>query len=206
MTAQLYFFFIAGFETSSTTISFCLYELALNQDIQERLRKEINEVLKKHEGQITYEAVQNIEYLDNVISETLRKHTPVPILTRKCTKEYQIPNTQITLEKGTEIVIPTQALQFDPQFFPQPEKFDPERFSKEAKNERHRFTFLPFGEGPRMCIGMRFGLMQTKVGLINLLSNYQFNVCERTSVPIIKNPKQFITTSKHGIWLRISHI
>ncbi|PNF26763.1 hypothetical protein B7P43_G18296, partial [Cryptotermes secundus] len=68
LAAQAFVFFLAGFETSSTTTTFCMYELSLHQDIQERLREEIDVVLKKHEGKITYEAIQEMEYLDKVVS------------------------------------------------------------------------------------------------------------------------------------------
>jgi cytochrome P450 family 6 len=68
MAAQVFIFFIAGFETSSTTMGFCLYELALNPDIQQRVRDEIDTVLLKHGGAITYEAIQDMEYLDKTVS------------------------------------------------------------------------------------------------------------------------------------------
>jgi cytochrome P450 family 6 len=68
LAAQAFVFFGAGFETSSTTATFCIYELSLHQDIQERVRKEIDVVLKKHDGKITYEAIQEMEYLDKVVS------------------------------------------------------------------------------------------------------------------------------------------
>jgi cytochrome P450 family 6 len=68
LAAQAFVFFLAGFETSSATMSFCLYELSLHQDIQERLREEIDVVLKKYDGKITYEAIQEMEYLDKVVS------------------------------------------------------------------------------------------------------------------------------------------
>jgi cytochrome P450 family 6 len=68
LAAQAFVFFGAGFETSSTTMTFCLYELSLHQDIQERLREEIDVVLKKHDGKITYESIQEMEYLDKVVS------------------------------------------------------------------------------------------------------------------------------------------
>jgi hypothetical protein len=68
LAAQAFVFFIAGFETSSTTMTFCLYELSLHQDIQDRLREEIDVVLRKHDGKITYEGIQEMEYLDKVIS------------------------------------------------------------------------------------------------------------------------------------------
>jgi cytochrome P450 family 6 len=87
------------------------------------------------------------------VSETLRKYPPVPILNRECTKEYKIPGTDIVLEKGIAVVIPIMGMLCDPQYFPDPEEFDPERFSEEAKSRRHRYTYLPFGEGPRICIG-----------------------------------------------------
>jgi cytochrome P450 family 6 len=68
LAAQAFVFFLAGFETSSTTMAFCMYELSLHQDIQERVREEIDIVLNKHNGEITYEAIQEMEYLDKVVS------------------------------------------------------------------------------------------------------------------------------------------
>lgn len=203
IAAQVFVFFIAGFETSSTTMSYCLHELALNPDIQQRMREEVDRVLLKHEGAITYEAIQEMEYLDKAISETLRKYPPVPTLNRDCSKDYRIPGSHVTVEKGTHIVIPVEALHHDPQYYPEPDKFDPDRFSEEAKTSRHHYVYLPFGEGPRLCIGMRFGLMQTKVGLVSLLSKYEFSVCSKTSIPLKKDPKQFISTPIGGVWLQI---
>jgi cytochrome P450 family 6 len=68
LAAQAFVFYLGGFETSSTTMTFCMYELSLHQDIQERVREEIDVVLKKHDGKITYEAIQDMEYLDKVVA------------------------------------------------------------------------------------------------------------------------------------------
>nr|CAD7204332.1 unnamed protein product [Timema douglasi] len=136
--------------------------------------------------------------------ETLRKYPSVPNLERMCTKEYEIPETDVTIDEGTLVMIPSYALHHDPEYFPDPEKFDPDRFSKENKNSFPQYTYLPFGEGPRICIGMRFGLMQVKVGLATLLSKYEFSICEKSSVPLILAPVSPLTTAKDGIWLKIS--
>ena len=155
IAAQSFVFFIAGFETSSTTMNFALYELARHQDIQDKLRDEINTVLAKNNGVITYGAIQEMKYMDQVIDETLRKYPPVPRLVRKCVKDYKIPDQDVVIEKGTMVEIPVYAIHYDKEYYPDPEKFDPERFTEENKSKRHHFSHLPFGEGPRICIGKK---------------------------------------------------
>jgi len=203
LAAQAFVFYAGGFETSSTTMTFCLYELSLHQDIQDRVREEIDVVLQKHDGKLTYESIQEMEYLDKVVSETLRKYPPLPILNRECTKDYKIPGTDVVLEKGLATVIPIYALHHDPKYYPDPERFDPERFNEDENENRHQYVYLPFGEGPRICIGMRFGLMQTKVGLVSLLSKYQISVSKKTPIPIVFDPTSFVLLPLGGMWLQI---
>ncbi|XP_023709394.1 probable cytochrome P450 6a13 isoform X2 [Cryptotermes secundus] len=203
LAAQAFVFFLAGFETSSTTMTFCLYEMSVNPDIQERLRTEIDMVLEKHDGKLSYEAVQEMSYLDKVVSETLRKYPPLPTVNRESSKKYKIPETDIVLDTGTRVFIPVIGLHHDPKYYPEPDRFDPERFSEEEKQKRHHYVYLPFGEGPRICIGMRFGLMQTKVGLVSLLSKYQFSVSKKTPVPLMFDPRSFILAPAGGMWLQI---
>ncbi|XP_069702398.1 probable cytochrome P450 6a14 [Periplaneta americana] len=203
MAAQAFVFFLAGFETSSTTMTFCLYELAVNQDIQERLREEINSVLEKNDGEITYDSIFEMEYLDKVVNETLRKYPPVQTLTRECTKTTKLSGTNAVMKKGMQALISIMGLHHDPKYYPNPEKFDPERFSEEEKSKRPHFSYLPFGEGPRLCIGMRFGLMQTKVGLISLLSKYEVHPSEKTPIPLVFDSKALVLAPEGGMWLKI---
>ncbi|XP_069672104.1 probable cytochrome P450 6a13 [Periplaneta americana] len=203
LAAQVFMFYTGGFETAASTMTFCLYELALNPDIQKRLSYEILEVMEKYGGKITYESIQDMEYLDKVVSETLRKYPISTLLNRECTKSYRIPDTDIVLEKGTPIFIPVLALHNDPKYYPNPERFDPERFSEEEKAKRHHYVYLPFGEGPRICIGMRFGQLQTKVGLIYLLSRYEFNVSKKTPVPLVIDKQTIFLSPLGGMYLQV---
>jgi cytochrome P450 family 6 len=175
----------------------------LHQDIEDRLLEEIDVVLEKHDGKITYEGIQEMEYLDKVVSETLRKYPPIPNLHRECTKDYKIPGTDVVLEKGITTFIPVLALHYDPKYYPEPERFDPERFNEEEKAKRHHYVYLPFGEGPRLCIAMRFGLMQIKVGLVSLLSKYQFSMSKKTPIPLVLDPRSNSLFTKGGMWLQI---
>lgn len=75
------------------------------------------------------------------------------VLVRECTDTYQVPDSSLVLKKETKVLIPTFALHHDPKYFPDPEKFDPERFSSENKAQIIPGTYLPFGDGPRICIG-----------------------------------------------------
>ncbi|XP_063234085.1 probable cytochrome P450 6a14 [Bacillus rossius redtenbacheri] len=204
LAAQAFVFFLAGFETSSTTMSFCVYELALNPGVQRRLLDEIDSVLQRHGGVMSYEAVQEMEYLDRVIQETLRKYPPAANLHRKCTEPYTIPGTGVRLEKGLKVLIPVYGIHHDPEYYPRPDEFDPDRFTEANKARRPGYTYLPYGEGPRICIGMRFGNLQMKAGLATILRHHSFASCERTIMPMVLEPRSFVTAAKGGIWLRIA--
>lgn len=77
----------------------------------------------------------------------------MPILSRECNKDYQVPGSKFVLPAGTQVQIPILGIQMDPEYFPDPDRFEPDRFTEEEKSKRHHYTYLPFGEGPRNCIG-----------------------------------------------------
>lgn len=89
----------------------------------------------------------------NSFTESLRKYPPVPFLARKCVKDYKLVEFSTTIKKGYRVGIPIIGIHNDPEYYPEPEKFDPERFSEKNKQNRHPYAFIPFGEGPRICIG-----------------------------------------------------
>ncbi|KOC60093.1 putative cytochrome P450 6a14 [Habropoda laboriosa] len=200
--AQAFVFYLAGFETSATTATFCLYELAKHQDIQDKVREEIQTMIKKH-GDLTYDALKDMNYLHKVISETLRKYPPLVILNRICTKEIQLDSTNFRIPIGIPTVIPIFGLHRDANIYPEPERFDPERFSEENIKTRHPYTYLPFGEGPRICIGLRFGLTQTKVAIISALLKNKVELAPNTKTTLDFQEGSLILMAKGGVHLTI---
>lgn len=189
MAAESFIFYTGGFETSSSTLTFCMYELALNPGIQQTLREEIQGGLKANDGKISYDLLFSYQYLDMVTKEALRKYPIVTAMLRKCTKEYQIPESDLVIPEGRNVLIPVYSIHHDPEHYPDPEKFDPLRFSPENSVDRDPMTFLAFGEGPRACVGSRFGMLQMKITLVKLLTNFKFTVCKETPIPLLYNPK-----------------
>ncbi|KAK1122063.1 hypothetical protein K0M31_009906 [Melipona bicolor] len=153
LTAQATVFFIGGFETTSSTMAHALYELAQNQEIQNKLREEIRNVYNKNNGALTYADIKGMNYLDKVFKESLRKYPVLPMLNRQALENYTFAGTKFTIPAGTKLAIPVYGIQTDPDIYPEPEKFDPERFEEDAVAARHPMSFLAFGDGPRNCVG-----------------------------------------------------
>ncbi|XP_017069282.1 probable cytochrome P450 6a20 [Drosophila eugracilis] len=207
IAAQAFIFFLAGFETSSTTMGFSLYELANNQDIQDKLRIEVDSVLKKYDGKLSYDSMREMTYLEKVIDETMRIRPVVGHLIRNATQRYEHSNPKYYIEKGTGVIVPTWAIHHDPEFYPEPEKFIPERFDEDQIQQRPPCTFLPFGDGPRNCIGLRFGRMQIFVGMALLIHNFKFEVHPtKTVVPMEYRADDILMSSKGGIQLKVSRV
>ncbi|XP_068240577.1 cytochrome P450 3A41-like [Palaemon carinicauda] len=166
--AQCVLFIIAGYDTTATTLAFVAYELAKNSDKQQLLREEVQDAISRNNG-MTYQAIMESKYLEACISETLRMYPPAPMLERICTKDYQIPGTNLTVPKALSVQVPVYAIQRDEKFWPEPEVFKPERFLPENKNDLTNYTYMPFGLGPRNCLAMRFAQMEAKVALAKLV-------------------------------------
>ena len=201
IVAQSIIFLLAGYETSSNTLSFILYHLALNPDVQDKLRTEIKEAVESNaKRKSLYELAQNMEYLDCVIKESQRLCPAAAQVNRECCENYDLNG--IHIPAGTEIMIPIYVLHHDPDAWQNPENFDPERFLGPAKDARHAFQFLPFGAGPRNCIGMRFALMEVKVALVRILMKFKFMASPETQVPL--EIREGITLSaKDGVLIRV---
>ncbi|XP_044266787.1 probable cytochrome P450 6a23 [Tribolium madens] len=206
IVAQCFLFFLAGFDTSSQTISYCIHSLAYNQDIQDKLRKEILDNMGSDFTKYTYDNIFKLPYLDQVFKETLRIYPVLGFLNRICVKPYQIPGTDSVLDVGTPVLIPVLGLHRDPEYFPDPLKFDPERFSE--NNSHVPFTYLPFGEGPRFCIGARYGQLQAKLGIACLVSQFRFKPSPKTPefIEFDKISKSLAMFPEKGITVKIENL
>ncbi|XP_030758710.1 cytochrome P450 9e2-like [Sitophilus oryzae] len=205
IAAQALAFFFAGFETSATVLSFISYELAIKPEIQKKLHQEIDETLLKNSGKLDYEAVLKMKYLDQVISEVLRLYPPAFAISRVCTKNYVIDKKleneeDFLIEKGCIVVVPIFGLHMDPNYFPNPDDFDPERFNEENKHKIVPGTYMPFGMGPRNCIGSRFALLEIKALVVSFLSQFSLEPVKKTEIPITFS-KTAILSTKNGIWI-----
>ncbi|CAG2181433.1 unnamed protein product, partial [Oppiella nova] len=179
--AQAFVFLLAGYETTATTLTFCTYELALNQDIQDKLWEEINSAVDSN-GEISYEELTRLPYLDAVLSETLRLHPPAQRLPRLASTDYKLGETGITLLKGQQIEFPIHGIHHLEEYYPNPFQFNPDRFMPENRHNIIPYTYLPFGAGPRNCIGMRFALLEAKLGLAHIIRKYRFFRTPNTDV------------------------
>ncbi|CAL7950316.1 unnamed protein product [Xylocopa violacea] len=206
LAAQAFVFFVAGFETSATTIANALYELAQNQDVQHKLRNEIKEHFDTNDGEWHYENIKELSCLDGVFKETLRKYPPITVIMRRSMEEHTFEDLKLTIPKNTKIFIPIYAIHHDPDIYPNPEAFDIDRFKGNVAAARHPMYYLPFGDGPRNCIGARFAVYQTKIGLIKILRNYKVDVCSQTQIPYINHPRTFTLTPKHQIMLKVTKL
>ncbi|XP_059477802.1 cytochrome P450 6a2-like [Neocloeon triangulifer] len=205
IVAQAVVFFIAGFETSSSMLTFGIMEMARHPDVQQRARDNIEEVLSRHGGKLSYQALQEMTYLDWIIQEALRMFPPLPIMNRVCTKNYVIPGTKTLMEKGTLVVIPTWAMQNDPKYFENPRDFYPDRYEDENLL-KNNFVYMPFGEGPRQCIGMRFAKMQSKLGLYSILRHFEILESPKTAYPPVWDPKLFLLSATNDIFIQLKSI
>lgn len=204
ITAQCFIFFAAGFDSSSSVISFCMYELAKHPHILREVQEQIDAVLNAHGGKLTYDSIAKITKLDNCIDETQRLYPPGPNLFRICTKNYKIPDTEIIIEKGTNIFVSVLGIHRDPNIYPNPTKFDPSRFDPTQKSQRSPMDYMPFGDGPRNCVGMRLAKMNTKMGMISLLSKFDFRLGTGMKDELIMDPKNILAFPLGGIRLKIS--
>lgn len=187
-------FIVAGHETTALALAWSLYLCAFDESVQDRAREEAQDVLN---GRIATEAdLSKLPYIRQIIDEAMRLYPPAGFLSRTALEHDELSGAKIN--PGDTVTLPIYALHRSRLLWDDPDAFDPERFA--PGHSIDRFAYLPFGDGPRICIGMSFALQEAVIILASLLSRYKF-----TAIPgKVPDPVLIVTLRPEGgVWLKV---
>ncbi|MDD9379513.1 cytochrome P450 [Streptomyces sp. ZAF1911] len=171
---QVLIFLLAGHETTATSLAFSLHLLARHPELQDRARAEITAVL----GDRTPGAadLDRLPYLTQVLKEAMRLYPAAPVLGRRSVTAAEVDGH--TIPAGADVIVAPWVTHRHPGYWPDPERFDPDRFTPEAEAARPRYAWMPFGGGPRACIGQHFSMLESVIALAMLLRAYEFEAVD----------------------------
>lgn len=206
MIANCVIFFLAGYETTSSAITMATYLIATHPKIQERLSGEIKSTFRKLAKEnptvidpiqlVTFESLSRFEYLNAIVSETLRLHAPAPFIERSAAQDIHLETedgkVKINLQAGDVVHIPVYSTHHNPEQFPEPAVFNPERFL--GAPTHHKYAYIPFGSGPRNCVARSLALLEVKLAVLHIFHNFKVTPCETTNIPMkFFNQGSFVT-------------
>ncbi|MEP1442954.1 MAG: cytochrome P450 [Hyphomicrobiales bacterium] len=174
----------AGHETTSVGLSWALYLLAEQPELQEKIAAEVSSVVS--DEPLTMEAIEKLDLTRRFFMETMRLYPPVAAMVRSV--ETDVTISGIDLKKDDHVTLATLPMHRNPLYWPDPDAFDPDRFLPEEIKKRPRFSYLPFGGGPRICIGMEFTMLEAVTILARLVKAYRF-------LPTGKNPHPLVSVT-----------
>ena len=183
---------VAGHETSSNALSWLLYLLSSRPDCLERVRQEFDSVLG--EAPLSHADVPKFEFTTQVIQEALRLYPPFWMIDREAVADDHVEG--IDIPRGSTVIVYVYGAHHAPRYWERPESFEPERFIKTNEKLRTPFTYLPFGGGPRVCIGNQYAMLQILMILSDLLRTYDFQLVPGQT---IEARPMVILRPKHGI-------
>lgn len=183
-------FFIAGHETTALTLTWALYLIGRDRKTQARILEEINSV--KPEGDLSFEDVAKLPFTRAVIDETMRLFPPAPIFNRECQSPCEVLGRQMS--KGDIVLLVPYVMHRRDAYWDNPMAFDPDRFMREPKLRQKGSPFLPFGAGPRICVGAAFALMEAVMALASLVRDYDVIVAD----DVFPRPLMTVTLRPEG--------
>jgi len=190
--------FIAGHETTAMALAWAWYLLTTHPTAMQKLQAEVDSTLQGRSP--TLQDLPNLPYTDMVMKETMRLYPPASGIGREALEDVQIGSHII--KKGTLISLNFYAMHHSERYFRQPERFDPERFSKENEGSIPRYAYLPFGGGPRVCIGNMFALMEARLILATVVQHFDLSLMPNQNIVA----EQLLTIRpKHGIQMQLKH-
>jgi len=191
----------AGHDTTASAMTWFLYCVSRHPEVQKDLYEELYQVFGDSDRPCTAQDVSELKYLSCCIKESLRLYPSVPAIMRQLTEDVELGGHIIPA--GTSIALMIYGMHHNPLVFEDPEAFKPERFSAENISQLHPYAFIPFSAGPRNCIGQKYGLLETKVVLANLLRRFQFTH-PNPDEPLLVPYSQVVLKPKHDVSLIVS--
>eukprot|EP00803_Ostreobium_quekettii_P003556 evm.model.scf_3474.1 EVM.evm.TU.scf_3474.1 scf_3474:7619-10265(+) len=177
-------FLIAGHETTAGTLAIFLYHVTQHPEVQKKILEEVDRL---NDGSpLAYESLEKHQYMEMALNESMRMLSVVPMLSRMAKRDFHLGGT-VLIPNGTAVIVPVHLLHHDAKLWGDPENFRPERFdpNSDERRQRNPHAFVPFGGGPRVCIGLKFAVMEMLLVLIMLYRQYTFSLdISRTSVPL----------------------
>jgi len=190
--ANIWIFFFAGHETTVRALVMALNMLWRYPEVQEKLYEEIHGLIGT-DRKPTEADLHKMVYLEAFITEVLRYRSPLTFLrSRMATKDLQYKN--MIIPKGALCGVQIQSLHTNPLYWDEPDKFNPDRFLPQNRKPRHKFSFMPFSLGPRICIGNNFSLMEQRLFLVMLLQKYRV-VDPKSHAPLAEDSYFILTKS-----------
>jgi cytochrome P450 len=182
--------FLAGHETTAIALTWTWFLLAQHPEVEARLHAELDQVLG--ERLPTFEDWPRLKYTEMVLAESMRRYPPVWILGRRAMADYEVGGFEIP---ARSIVLTSQyVVNHDPRWYPDPVRFDPERWTPEARAARPRFSYFPFGGGPRLCVGESFAWVEAGLVLATLAQRWRAELVEGQTI----RPRPSITLKPRG--------
>jgi cytochrome P450 len=202
---QLLTLLIAGHDTSTALLAWALHLLGEHPEVAEKIRQEMDSVLgtgPDASGEPpAIEQFSRLRYLDQVINETLRLYPPIHLGSRIAAMDLDFQGFKIPA--GSRVVYSIYLTHRHKKYWPDPARFDPERFSLQQSQGRLPYTFVPFGGGPRNCIGLAFAQVEVKLVLAFILKN--FNFCPAPGKPTVRAHMGATLEPHPGVWMEITH-
>jgi len=189
-------FVVAGHETTASVIAWALYLVSQNEQVQRRVREEAIDVVSG--GFAPREWPDRLHFTLACVEETERLYPPAPIFTRQANDNDRVAD--IAIPAGSVVTLPVRLIHRMPRFWTEPDQFRPERFLAGNRSSVDRFAFLPFGLGPRMCIGSAFGNREAIIALAAILSRFDLAYAG-SAAPIAE--LKFVLRNNNGIPLRL---
>lgn len=163
-------FYMKSIDVCGKVLVNIINELAKNTEIQTKLREEIKRF---------HTNIIDMPYLDQVYNESLRINPPICFITRRCNKSIEFDD--IKIEESMDVIVPIYSIHHDSKYYLNPEEFYPERFKSGVNSFKEMGVFIPFGDGPRVCLGSNFASAHIKAGIVEIIKNFEISINEEAS-------------------------